>query len=430
VSVSDCRPRVSVTVGVAVLVALATTLQLTREVAVSAWDTIWAEDGSIFLTDALNRSFLETLAEPYGGYVHDLPRLVAAVAAAFPLANASFVFSVAASLTVSVIAAFVYFASAEVMESALLRLALAALVVLLPAAGSELLGNVTNVHFYFLFGCLWAFVWRSESSAALASRSAVAATAALGDPLAAIFLPIAFWSALRRRARKGLVVPLMFVIGLAIQLTAIAFSGEGPQRLTRFDKADVLPLFALRVTGSLLVGDRFIDNLWFALGKTFSYGALAVVSSLLVIGLVRLDRRRRILVVNFAGYAFVLFSSYLYGRGSAGMRPGSDAATWHLAGARYTLAPILFLVSALLICADGVRTRLASYVRFATAAFVAALLAANFSLTSERSLGPRWRPELAGARARCASMEKRPVRILVAPAPFGFYVRSTCDRIR
>jgi hypothetical protein len=398
---------------VAFFVGLATALQLVRQAAVSAWDTIWAEDGSIFLSDALNRSFLGTLAEPYGGYIHVPARLVAALASALPVAHAAFVFSLATSLIVSLVAAFVYFASASVITSASLRVALSGLVVLLPAAGSELLGNVTNLHFHLMFGCFWAFIWRSESTGALVSRSALTVTTALADPLAAIYLPLAFHNAVARRTRVGLVVPIAFICALAAQAVAIVSSGSGPERLTRFDKADVLPLFALRVTGSLLVG------------------ALAAVASLLVLGTLHVDRDRRIFVGVCSGYAVLLFSVYLFGRGSAGMRPGSDPATWHLAGARFTLAPILFLSAALLVLADGeVRRPVWRSLRGRVIVLVAVLLISNFSLRSERSLGPRWQPELADAQHRCTLAPLERARVLVAPAPFNFYVSSTCDRIR
>jgi hypothetical protein len=416
---------------VAFFVVCGTVLQLVRQVTTSAWDTIWAEDGFIFLADALNRSAAETLTEPYGGYIHVLPRLIAEVAAAFPLEHAALVFALASALAVSLVAAFVYFASASIIASPSLRFALASLVVLLPAAGSELLGNATNLHFHLMFGCFWAFIWRSESYGALASRSAVATVTALGDPLAVVFLPLVVWSAWTSRTKRGLIVPIAFGLALAVQATAILASGDGPERLTRFDIEDLLPLFALRVTGSLLVGDGFIDELWFHLGRLFSYGALVLVGTLVAVGLAYSDRRRRIIVLVCCGYAILLFSIFLVGRGSAGMRPGADAASWHLAGARFTLAPILLLTTALLVLVDG-RSRTAPwrYLRGVAVALIAILAIANFSFKSERSLGPRWQPELANARARCTGPERAPIRVRVAPAPFGFFLNSTCDRIR
>jgi hypothetical protein len=425
------RRRLLASLGIVTFfIGLATLLQLLREAEISAWDTIWAEDGSIFLADGLNDSLVGKVVEPYGGYVHVLPRIVGAIVAALPLENAAFSFALASFVTVSLVSTFVFFASAQLIESVALRLTLSVLVLLLPAAGSELLGNITNIHFFLLYGCFWALLWRSESNAALASRGAVTAAATLGDPLAAAYLPLALWSAVKRRTRRALVVPVIFTCGLAVQAAAMLATGSGPQRGTRFDAGDIPTLLSLRVAGSLLVGDRFIDDLWFRFGRWFSYIALAIVVSLLAVAVVRVDRRRKAFVVLCASYAVFLFCFYLWGRGSAGMRPGSSAATWHLAGARFTLTPILLLMTALLVLADGeAKESLGRWVRRFAVVFVAILVAANFSLKSERSLGPRWKPKLAEARSQC-KRDPAPVRILVAPAPFGFFVSTTCERIR
>ncbi len=71
------------------------------------------------------------------------------------------------------------------------------------------------------------------------------------------------------------------------------------------------------------------------------------------------------------------------------------------ARARYTLVPILFLTTALLVLASGqVGTRLSQCLRGTALLWVTGLLVTSFSFTSERSLGPRWQPELANARNR------------------------------
>lgn len=422
---------IATTALVAGLVAAATVLQLARTAAVSGWDTVWAEDGVVFLVDALEMPLLRALIDPYGGYLHAPSRLLAEGAAAIPLEHAALLLALGSALVVSLVAAFVYFASATAIRSVPLRLTLSALVVLLPAAGSELLTNVTNLHFFLMFGCFWALVWQSEATGALATRSLVVAATALADPLAAIYLPLAVWIAGRRASSRGLVVPIVLAGALLVQGAATLAAGDRPDRLTRFDASDLPLLFALRVAGSLLVGDRFLDELWFELGRLFAYLSLILVAFVLALGAARLDRRRRRFVATCCVYALGLFTVYLVGRGSAGMRPGTDPATWHLAGARYTLVPILLLVSALLVEVDsatGARARRA--LEGAAVAIAVALMAANFSLSSERSLGPHWRPELAEARARCNDGGSDPVEILVAPAPFGFHLSSTCDSIR
>jgi hypothetical protein len=410
---------------------VATALQIWRQVSVSAWDTLWAEDGAIFLADSLDPSFFASVFEPHGGYLHLVPRLVGELAGVLPLELAAATFNIASALIVSLLAAFVYVASERKLQARSSRLALATLVALLPAAGSELLGNAANLHFYLIFACFWALVWRSESRGALAARVAVVLATTLSDPLAVLLAPLAIVNAVGRRSRRALIVPGAFVLGLALQAAAIA-TAESPQRLTRFDPGDVLPLYALRVAASLVVGDRFIDDFWFAYGKGFSYGVLALVAVGLVVGVALSRRRTRLFAAVCVAYSVLFFVAFLVGRGSAGMRPGTDEATWHLAGARFTYAPILFLATALLAMFDArvhgssdVRRPLLSAVVLCA---VAVLVAANLSFQSERSLGPTWSSELSAGRAKCAAGASQ-ARLRVAPGPFGFGLTIACRRV-
>jgi hypothetical protein len=189
----------------------------------------------------------------------------------------------------------------------------------------------------------------------------------------------------------------------------------------------------LRVTGSLLVGDRFIDNLWFPFGRGFAFGALAAVAAALLVGAAGSTRATRAFVAVSSFYAVAFFVVPLVGRGTAGMRPGFNEATWHLAGARYTYTPILFLSAALLVILDDTSARLARPagrgVRTVVLLAVIALVAANYSFRSERSLGPSWTAELAAARARCSGGANE-ARVLVSPAPFGFTLRVPCTRLK
>jgi hypothetical protein len=340
--------------------------------------------------------------------------------------------SAAWALVVALLSAFVFAASGQILRSRALRVALAALTALLPAAGSELLGNTATLHFYFVYACFWAFVWRNTTTPALTARATVVAVTALSDPLTLVFAPLALWNAVSRRGRRELVVPASLLAGLAVQLGATTLAGESPERLTRFDATDLPLLFALRVTGSLLIGDRFLDDAWLSLGRVFAYGALLAVAAALLAGAVGSGRATRLFVAVAAGYAVVLFGVFLVGRGTAGMGPGMDEASWHLAGARFTYAPILFLAAALLALVDShvshAGRRAGRLTLGATVAIVAVLVAANFDLTSERSLGPAWQPELEAARERCDAGADD-ARIPVAPEPFGF-VQAACRDLR
>jgi hypothetical protein len=410
--------------GVLLVLAAATVLHLLRQRGGGAWESLWAEDAGVFLTDA-HGDFTATLFDQNGGYVHLVPRLIGGIAALVPIDDAALAIALGGSLVLALIAAFVYAASGEVLRSRPARLGLAAAALLLPIAGDELYANALNLHFYLLFGCFWALVWQAESRGALVSRSAVVIGTTLSDPLTVLLLPLAVVAPAVRRSRTALVVPGIFIAGTAVQLLVIA-SGETPDRNWAFSVGDLPDIFALRVAGGLLVGDRFLGDLWLEFGPTFSYAALAAVAAVLAVLLVRADRRTAAFGLIAVSYAGLFFGVQLTGRGTAGI--AVDPGTFHLHHARYVLLAFLFLLAALLALIDhGVRR---AWIRSLAAVWLVALIAVNYPIgPNDRSRGPRWEPEVRAARAACRSPADV-ARIVVAPAPPEvWFAQIRCDRL-
>jgi hypothetical protein len=120
---------------------VATALLLLRQLGAPALDTLWAEDGLIFLSDALAGGLRGTIAKPYAGYMHLLPRLVAWLASLAPLGWASAIVSGLPALLVALSSLFVFHASRAALEDEGKRAILAASIVLLPASHYEVLNN-------------------------------------------------------------------------------------------------------------------------------------------------------------------------------------------------------------------------------------------------------------------------------------------------
>jgi len=413
-------------VSTVVFLVAGTVLHLTRQAGVPAWDTIWAEDGQIFLSGALVDS-LGSFTERYQGYMLFLPRAIASLAAALPLEYAAVVIAVVSSLVVALVALFVYVASSAVFALQFSRVALAIFVVLLPAAGLEVIANAANLHWYLLYASFWALVWRSEAASGLVIRSVVVGLSALTDPLAALFMPLAAVAAYRRRTVRGLVVPTVFVIALVLQ-GLIVLGGEGPQRFARFDPTSLLEIFALRVTGPILVGDRFLDDAWLSLGRIFAYGALVTVVAVLVYGFARFGRATRMFTALSCSYAVAFFVVPLAVRGTGEMDPVPGQFT--LFGSRYVVLPFLFLVTALLLVLEDhtTRTRTRSAVAVVAFALGVVLVISNYPVTNLRSNGPAWKAELDKADAFCVASDAPTVRIPVPPGgPWA--VTIPCDRL-
>jgi hypothetical protein len=418
--------------GAAVLVALvgAMFLHLERQRGVPVWDSVWAEDGSVFLTDAL-RDFSGTFFAQNGGYVHVVPRIVAGGATAFPVSDAAAAMAVGAAVVITLIAAFTYVASSAVFRSRAARLCLAGSVVFLPVPGSDLLANATNLHFYLLFACFWALFWQAETMGALVARSPVVLASTLSDPLSALLLPLAVVAPVARRGARSLVVPGFFLIGLAVQLL-LMWGGEAPRRNWAFALTDLPDIFSLRVTGGMLVGDRFLDDGWLEYGRAFSYGALLFVTVVVALLMRRSDRPTAAFVVISLGYAGLFFSVQLVGRGTGGMDP--ELGSFHLNHARYVLLPFLFMTAAVLALVDrraeARRDAVSVWARRAALLWLTSVLVANYSLATDRSDGPRWGREVTKARRSCTDDAARTTRILVAPSPPRvWFAKVPCERL-
>jgi hypothetical protein len=149
--------------------------------------------------------------------------------------------------------------------------------------------------------------------------------------------------------------------------------------------------------------------------------------------LLRSDRRTIAFALIALGYAGLVFCVQLVGRGTGGIDPAVHGS--RLDGARYILLPFLLLTSTILALVDrGYARRRASvpwgWGRRAALLWLLALLAVNYSVTNDRSRGPRWDRELRSATRKCPAAGARSVRVLVAPSPPRVWFATVpCNRI-
>jgi hypothetical protein len=404
--------------GALALLSAGTLLHLARQRGVPVWNSLWAEDGSVFVTGAL-RDFPGTFFAQNGGYLHVVPRAIAGVVALLPVDDAAAGMAVGSAVVIALIATFVYVASSEVLESRAMRLGLAATVLLVPVPGHELLANTTNLHFYLLFACFWALVWQDESAGALGARGLVVVATALSDPISALFLPLAIAAPLARRSSRALIVSGLLVAGLLAQFVVMA-GGARPERNWGFRLGALPDVFSFRVTGGLLVGDRFLGDAWVAYGRAFAYGAFLAVAVLIAVLLLHRSRRTIAFALISLSYAGLFLCVQLIGRGTGGIDPELHGS--RLDAARYVLLPLLLLVATILALVDRASLReypssVRAWAGRAALLWLVVLLALNYSVTNDRSRGPRWDRELVAAERACSSNPNRSVSVLVAPSP-------------
>jgi hypothetical protein len=385
--------------AIAAGVGLLTWLQMVRRPSdPPAWDSLYVEDGQVFLGQALSQHVWDTLATSHLGYLHTAARAITEVATWLPLERAPLVMSLLTSLVVALLAAYVFEASGAWVASPLLRGVLALAVALAPVTARDIAGTVANLHWYLIYASFWAVIcpWRTRGW--LAASGAVVAVSVLTDPLTAVLLPIGLVLLARERTRASWVVPGAILLGLAVQLL---LRDEGAERVGGVD-VDVVPrIFAERVTSSLLVGDSHLFDVFDGrTGSPFAWASLALVALAVGLGLWRLSGRRRALMAAAAVLSLTYFLIPVVSRGTGLLVPD---VPWALGASRYMYLPVMFLVTALVALADRARPgrRRPGPLELAVALLVVVPTVLDYRAPHRTEGEPRWGPALAQAREAC-----------------------------
>jgi hypothetical protein len=219
-----------------------------------AHPTLWAEDGPIFAAGAY-RHPLHAFVEPYNGYLHTVPRLVALLAGPLPLTWLPTLYALAA---VAGAVATTGLVLSPRMRGLLPRrwqppLAFGLLTVL-PAA-DETFGNIANLVFYAgLALLLLSLCGDPRGRAGGWLELAVLAVLGLSGPFAVLVLPgfVARWW----RTRSGHSLRALAVVAAtgAVQWAILLGS---PRTTAGFRPGSMLAFLGRDVAGSWLFGDRW-----------------------------------------------------------------------------------------------------------------------------------------------------------------------------
>lgn len=427
--------RVGVVAGSTAFFLAATGLQLLRQSGVPMWRTVWAEDGVVFYLDALDRPLRETLLDPYAGYALAVPRVIAAIGAHLPVERYSYLTALSSAAIASLFALFVYFASAPLLGSRLRQAVLAGALLFAPVLPFEVTGNLANVQWLLVMGCLLAVLLPVTSWPAIAVRVSIVVLATLTSPLCVAFVPIAVWrlvSHRRRPARRGLVVPLAYLLGAGTQLLVWAGAEQEPRVAPALGDftVDALKLYSTRVATELVFGARVTARAWPSLGYGLAVVGVLAVGSLLVWRWLRAGRIARWFIAACAvsSVAIYVFALWQRPRFLASMSV-PDEGPYNFLGSRYQLFPAALLLLALLVRSDLstehlVDTTVQAPVRLVddlranralsviVALWVVVAFLPSFRQTTPRSGGPDWTVEVSRAEQLC---ETQPVDAQVVP---------------
>jgi len=397
---------------VAAIAVAAVVIQLARLWSAKSLNSLWAEDGYIYLTDAMRWSFLHTVTTPYNGYLQTLPRLVAAVVVRLPVGWFAAAMAISGALVVTASAGMVWCASAGHIAHTSVRGALVAMVLLLPIAGAESLDNATNSIWYLLFASFWVLLWRPARFRAAMVAALFLFVAALSNGGILLFLPVWGLRLLVVRNRRDAVMVAAFAAGVALQL---AFSwkyvhliGEPGSALASAPGQwhwALVPAYLQRIVGGVVTGQWLGSYLWVHLGTVFEVVLAMGLVALVVGAIAKGTGRTRAVVPLMVALSMAVFLFSGYDRWSSAGRGFIWPRGMSTLGSHYLVVPALLLLSALAVQVDArpVAVSPAAWSRLRTVAIGFVLVAAllTFNVSDQVRGSDTWSQGVATGRRSC-----------------------------
>lgn len=421
-------PRWEKGVAVGALLALGTFLALLRLGFSAPLNTVWAEDGPIYLQGALTQSFWHAIFTPYAGYLVLVPRLIAEAATLVPLEQAAAAISLISAFFAALSALAVWQASGGHVRNPYLRGGLAVATLLAAAAGQETLLSAAYVPWYMLFACFWLLFWRPRTLGGAAAGGLFLLATGLSTPGVWFFLPVALLRAASYRDARDAALLGPYFLGGLVQVPVILGQEQGEPIWT----SHIWSAYAQRVVDGGLLGQTLGGELWADHGLPFLLLLLAAVAAGLVWALWKSTSGPRSFGVVAVLTSLVMFVLSAYQRAVGANIFWSTGGSGGTAS-RYVLVPALLLVSAGVVFVDGALRGRPSERRLgwpvaAALALIALAIVTSYDMRSAEFRGrPYWDDALRAAATRCVSRGEETAGVPTAPPPFG--VQIPCRQV-
>jgi len=404
----------------------------------SAYETIYAEDGFVYLSDALNKPIMNEIANTYAGYAGTIGRIGGLFAALFPLKYAATALVFFASMIISSIVLVTYVNTQKLLKSKVVRLGLSAAIILLPIANSESIATVCNLYNFLFFGAFVVVISMRDSSKPGILGFSILLLGALSNPLTVFLLaiPVLRYMVLRlqNRAFKIATVEWVLVLGLLAHTLIVILDTTKETRIpfetSSLDK--VVYLFLDRVIGSSLVpGWGLVSGTAGSPGFENSFWLFESLTVRLAI--------TTILYIFFSGYSIWFIKTSQETQTRTEFMPAF--VLWHVyifvTGFFYNVEPRYSIFSSLLFLwllgflVSNSKPKVEIGKVFPVLIFSIVLLSGAISQPSQlRISGPVWADELAKAKLTCKEGGRQSVEIRILPMNSVRLVVVDCSRIK
>jgi hypothetical protein len=370
-----------------------------------ARDTFWAEDGRTFVSSAATYG-PAALVAPYQGYLHTVPRLVAALVAMLPVPLWAVATTAGACAVAGGLAVVVFVCARDLVPWMPARVFVAALTVLAPLAPREVLGNLANLHSLILWALFWIVLSRPRTRAGAIGLSAIAFLGAMTEIQAVFLVPLI---ALRPRDRNAWIVRAGLLAGIAIQLI-VTVGWPRPQNTNPVvPPASIAYGYLVNGVMPLVVPQDQIGPVLAASGPALGLTVLLAVLAVAVYVIRRGGPMQRTLVLAALGGSALVYAAGV----AANPNTFYDYAQFTAAQlqnawlTRYGVVPSMMLATIPAVGAAVAARRhpgwnpLKASVLAAAAVSCVLIVAQVGPQFTRRSFGPAWQPQIAAAVQQC-----------------------------
>lgn len=407
--------------------ALAVVMHLLRLGSPSALNALWAEDGPVFLGEAMTNGFFHVMTITHGEYLVVLPRLIGEVGSVAPLYHAPLVMNLLAVLVIALSGLAVWFASAGQIRNPYLRALLVALMILCPVSTIEGVASPTNVGWYTAFAVFWLLLWRPVTAWGACLAALLILLTGLSTPALVFFAPIVILRGIVIRSWRDSLIIGAYVLGISIQLHVLAQSEEHLN--TPVWTWHIITAFLQRVVESSVLGLELGGSTWSDWGWPFLVVIVIAMAASIATMLIRAVSSRLFAMIAIVTSVTMFFAS-AYNRAPLGDLMVWPDGGYNGLGGRYAIIPTLLLISAVLALIDSVRPFSRGRL-LATVVMVAVLLTSlitSFDVHGDHNRGgPPWDESLRIATAKCYAEHLSEVPVYIAPKDWT--VVLSCDRL-
>ncbi|NII42225.1 hypothetical protein E9228_002883 [Curtobacterium flaccumfaciens] len=427
--VPDRRQRllaVAVPVLVWIVVSAAGWFRLTPQVR----NTVWAEDGKVFLEEQFDLGVVGALFHDYAGYLHVVPRIVVAIAShVAPIDRFAVTVSILCVLLTGAVGAAVYVLTAGVVRSVVARVLLAFVPALVPLGPMEIQANVANLHWFLMFLVPFALLTPVRGWTKGILLGVATLLAGLTEIQVVAFFPL-FLLGLRNRHRWPVIAGTF--LGGAAQVVTTLLHPRAPSSVPHDSIADMVLGYVVQpVAGSVTWSMPTVGRLIAEHGLAVVLVPFAVALVVVLVGFwFGVARQRWLLASMLWGSAAVWFGAVWFNPNEmlafAHFDDGKWVGMWTF---RYTAAASMYIVAAFVVVVDValLRARTTTSRRARTVAVVAgAVLAlavvttfvANYQMDkANRQGGPFWDQQVDSSESTCSREPTGNATVQIAPGP-------------